>query len=165
MSHQPPAQEVAAAQAAARKWRVPASVQLAQWALESGWGAHEPEGSNNPFGVKARVNGYGVPVDPFVEGATTEVVDGKVQHIAAPFRKFASLEDAFDHHAELLATAKVYAPAMAVVASPNAFAMALTGRYATAPGYGALLIAVMKGSNLYQYDAPPPPTAAVAKAA
>ena len=32
---------IASAQASQRKWRVPASVTIAQWALESGWGAHQ----------------------------------------------------------------------------------------------------------------------------
>ena len=42
---------IAAAQAAQHKWQVPASVSLAQWIIESGWGAHEPAGSNNPIGI------------------------------------------------------------------------------------------------------------------
>jgi flagellum-specific peptidoglycan hydrolase FlgJ len=164
---QPTPDVIAAAQAAARKWRVPASVSLAQWALESSWGRHMPEGSNNPFGIKARLNPNNIPIDPYVDADTSEVLGKQVVHITAPFRKFASLADAFDYHADLLATAHVYANAMAVKAKPDAFAQALTGRYATDPGYGRKLIQVMQGSNLYQYDVstegPQPP--ALAKAA
>jgi flagellum-specific peptidoglycan hydrolase FlgJ len=149
MGKQPPADVIAAAQAGAAKWGVPASVTLAQWALESGWGQHMPPGSNNPFGIKARPG-----VDPAVNAQT-----GKAQQLAQPFRKFASLAEAFDWHAQLLATRQIYQPAMAVRSEPNAFAKALTGRYATQPGYGDMLIAVMKGSNLYQYDAPAAPAA------
>jgi hypothetical protein len=50
-----------AAQATQDRWGVPASVTLAQWALESRYGASMPVGSNNPFGIKA------VSGQPFVE--------------------------------------------------------------------------------------------------
>ena len=42
-----------AAVASRRKWTVPASITIAQWAVESAWGASMPPGSNNPFGIKA----------------------------------------------------------------------------------------------------------------
>jgi flagellum-specific peptidoglycan hydrolase FlgJ len=157
---QPTPDVVAAAQAAARKWGVPASVTLAQWADESGWGQHMPPGSNNPFGMKAPLNKAGVPLTPFVDSATTEVEHGVVVHIEAPFRKFVSLDEAFDAHAELLATAPVYAPAMRVKIDPVAFSRALVGRYATDPDYAKKLLAIMRGSDLYQYDVPPTATAA-----
>jgi hypothetical protein len=73
---------------------------------------------------------------------------------------YPSVAEAFDAHAELLATSHYYFSARAAIpsgiteASANAFANALTGVYATAPNYGASLIAIMKGDNLYQYDAP-----------
>ena len=62
----PPPDIIAAAREAQRKWKIPASISLAQWALESGWGRHMPPGSNNPFGMKAR------PGDPFVTVRTRE---------------------------------------------------------------------------------------------
>src|SRR5206468_4002908 len=43
--------------AAKAKWKVPASISLGQWALESDWGNAMPDGSNNPFGVKATPGG------------------------------------------------------------------------------------------------------------
>ena len=42
-----------AAVASRRRWTVPASVTVAQWAVESAWGGSMPPGSNNPFGIKA----------------------------------------------------------------------------------------------------------------
>jgi flagellum-specific peptidoglycan hydrolase FlgJ len=148
----PPVGVIAAACTGAAKWGVPASVALAQWALESGWGLHMPMDSFNPFGIKARTNPNGVIIDPCVWADTTECIAGKTEHIKAAFRKFPSILAAFDYHDELLATAHVYAKAMAVKDNPNAFANALSGVYATDPDYGAKLIAIMKGSNLYQYD-------------
>ncbi len=144
--HQPPQDVIDAARAAMVKWKIPASVTLAQWALESGWGAHLPAGSCNPFGIKARTG------DPSVTVPTREVVNGQSITIHAAFRKFDSIAEAFDDHGQLLATAGAYASARACIPDAAAFANALTGHYATDPNYGALLNAIMRGSNLFQYD-------------
>ena len=67
----PPPDVVAAARSAQAKWRVPASVSIAQYALESGWGKHIPPGSNNPFGIKALADQPHVTVaTDGVEGST-----------------------------------------------------------------------------------------------
>ena len=149
MSTQPPPEIIAAAQAAQVRWQVPASISIAQWALESAWGASTPPGSNNPFGIKALAG------QPYVNAETREYLHGQWCSIVAAFRQFDSLADAFDAHGELLATKPIYAPAMAA-GSPDAFAAALTGTYATDPHYGQSLVAVMVGSNLYQYDTAAP---------
>ena len=141
-----PADVIAAAQAAHLKWKIPAAVTLAQWALESGWGRHMPQDSNNPFGIKA------APGQPFVEAETREVIHGQTVKVVARFRKFASMNEAFDQHGELLATGRPYANARTVENDANAFADALTGVYATDPGYGSLLKRLMQSHNLYQYD-------------
>ena len=142
----PPQDVIVAAQNSQKKWRVLASVTLAQRALESGWGRHMPPGSFNPFGMKA-ANGQ-----PFVEVSTREVVDGQSVMVVARFRKFASFDEAFDQHGQLLATGRPYQHAMTLVGDPNAFADALTGVYATDPEYGTLLKGLMQSHNLYQYN-------------
>ena len=136
-----PPDVVEAAIASRQKWSVPASVTLAQWAVESAWGAAMPPDSNNPFGIKA------VGTDPAVDAQTREVVSGKDIVIVAKFRKFASISEAFDMHGKLLATNRVYAPAMAKKDDPEAFSDALTGVYATDPQYGATLKYVIKTYN------------------
>lgn len=145
MTHPTP-DVIAAAKAAQAKWHIPASVSLAQWALESGWGAHMPPGSNNPFGIKATTGQLSVTVP------TREVIHGKSVTVNAAFRKFASIADAFDLHAKLLATGTPYGKARATLPDPIAFAHALTGVYATDPKYGDLLTEIIHGSNLTQYD-------------
>lgn len=145
---QPTPEAIAGAQAAEAQWRIPASVTLAQWALESGWGAHMPLGSNNPFGIKA------VPGQAMVLVSTREFEKEKWVTISAPFRKFSSLTQAFYAHAELLATRPQYEPARAALPSIEGFCNALTGVYATDPNYGHLLMQIINGSNLTQYDAP-----------
>jgi len=129
-----------------RRWNVPASITLAQWAVESAWGAAMPPESNNPFGIKALNNQEGV------ESMTREVIAGAPVRIAARFRKFASLAEAFDQHGRLLATAGVYRPAMALVQDPEAFADALTGVYATDPQYGFTLKWVMTNYGFRKFD-------------
>jgi len=125
---------------------VPASVTLAQWAVESDLGTRMPIGSNNPFGIKAG-NGQ-----PFVEAQTREVIGGKNVAVVAKFRKFDSIAQAFDEHGRLLATNPRYARAMSLADNPDAFADALTGVYATDPQYGSALRSFMRKYNLYRYD-------------
>jgi len=153
----PPDAAIAAAQASARAWGVPASVSLAQWALESGWGQYEagcrnapPVVSHNPFGIKA------APGQPSVMILTHEFEAGRMVEVRAAFRIFPSLAAAFDAHARLIATGPVYAPAMRERQDPDAFARALQGRYATDPHYAGKLLALMHGpSDLIRFDLPP----------
>ena len=140
-------QEVADAAIASRnRWSVPASITVAQWAVESAWGASMPPGSNNPFGIKA------VADQPAVENPTREVINGETVVMTAKFRVFDSLSQAFDEHGRLLATAPAYGDAMKVKQDPEAFADALTGVYATDPAYGYTLKWVMQNYGLAQYD-------------
>lgn len=145
----PPDDVIAAAQAGEAKWKIPASVTIAQWALESAWGKHLPSGSNNPFGIKA------VGDQPFVLAKTIEHINGHRELVDAKFRKFDTIADAFDAHNQLLATSPRYANARRFINDPVEFADALTNVYATEPHYGALLNTIIKGANLTQYDTPP----------
>lgn len=112
-----------------RKFRVPASVTLAQWAQESGFGRSSLAlNQNNPFGITAGGDEHG-------------------------FQHFDSIPDAFDAHGRLLATNDHYIAAMRHTNDPNAFADALTGVYAKDPQYGAHLKKLMQKYNLYQFDA------------
>ena len=141
-----PANVIVAAQNSDRRWGVPTSVTLAQWALESNWGSQMPEDSNNPFGIKAVGN------DPFVDTETMERRNGKLVTVRANFKVFNSMNDAFNQHGALLATSPKYRAAMAVKSNPDAFANALTGVYATGENYGGALIHWMKTYNTYKYD-------------
>jgi flagellum-specific peptidoglycan hydrolase FlgJ len=125
---------------------VPASVTVAQWAVESAWGGSMPPSSNNPFGIKATAS------QPSVDSPTREVINGENVTITAKFRVFDSLTQAFDEHGRLLATAPVYKEAMKQAGNPEAFADALTGVYATDPNYGTTLKWVIQNYGLSQYD-------------
>lgn len=149
-----PADVVHAAQAAQAKWHVPASISLAQWALESGWGKHDL-GCFNYFGMKSPCDQNGKPRGRFVTRTTREVdrKTGKDYYVSAPFIAFASAVEAFDRHAKLLATGAAYASARAKLPDVFAFADALTFRYATDPHYGRTLGAIITGAELRRFDA------------
>lgn len=142
----PSPEVVQAAQAAQRKWRVPASASLGQYGLESGWGAHMPGGSANPFGIKARKG------EPSVSAKTSEFVHGRWVRISAPFRKFADLAEAFEAHARLIATVPVYLPAMQALPDLGAFVAKLAAHYATDPHYASSLMHIIDASDLRRFD-------------
>jgi flagellum-specific peptidoglycan hydrolase FlgJ len=152
MGRQPPPDIIHAAQAADTKWHIPASVILAQWALESDWGQKAPRGSNNVFGEKCPVGAAGVTAP------TTEDEGGKVVDINARFRAFLSVADAFDFHAEHLATSHWLIAARKCLPDIATFCVALGGgttqhpSYSTDPEYGSKLMEIIEGSDLTQYD-------------
>jgi flagellum-specific peptidoglycan hydrolase FlgJ len=86
-----------------------------------------PPQSNNPFGMHAAAN------QDFVMGYDW---DASGKRVPTKFRKFQSLQEAFDAHAQLLATGNAYREARKHEDDPGAFADALTGHYATDPQYG-----------------------------
>lgn len=137
---------IRAAQATQRDLGIPASITLAQWAVESAYGARMPAGSNNPFGIKARAG------QPSVLAWTKEEVGGRMVSVQAAFRAFSSLEEAFVEHGRLLAFGRPYEAARKFKNNPDRFAEALTGVYATDSNYGNLLKSIMKSNDLYRFD-------------
>ena len=143
------------AAAAQQRYGVPASVTIAQAIEESAWGQSSLAARyHNLFGIK------GAGPSGSVALPTQEHEDGRWVTVDAQFAVYRNDAESIAGHAELLATSGYYARAMADGANPDAFANDLTGVYATDPGYGAKLIALMKLYNLYQYDTPPAATAA-----
>lgn len=139
-----PDEVIKAARSSQLKWKIPASVSLAQWAVESGWGQHY-SGKNNPFGIK----GKGLH---FVKTREWSKTKGWYW-ITTTFRDYDTIEEAFDDHGRILATLPVYAPARATLPDVLEFVKHLEGTYATAPNYAEVLTGVITGSqNLRQYD-------------
>lgn len=151
---------VPAAQAALRKYGIPASVTLAQWIFESsdpkkGWGQSQLSlEANNYFGVKASHLNAPETYEAF---PTEEYIHGKKTLVKALFEKYFDAADSFEDHARLLATAARYRAAMACRKDPDKFAWFLQrGGYSTAPDYAQMLIRAMHDYDLYQYDTLPP---------
>lgn len=142
---------IAAAQAAQRKYYVPASVTLAQYGLESTYGQHMPVGSNNPFGIKA------VGDQPSVLATTHEVIGGRTVTVKAKFRKFDSIEEAFDAHGALLGNNPLYKPAIEawLSGSLGLGVMLMAKHYASDPHYADELLQIIKSEGFTKYDTLP----------
>lgn len=124
---------------------VPASLTIAQAALESNWGSSGlTQKANNLFGIKG--NG---PAGSIVM-PTTEYRNGSYIKINASFRKYHSWAESVEDHTRLLQN-KRYAAVLHRTGRQAAYAVSAAG-YATDPDYVAKLISLMDKYNLYQYD-------------
>jgi flagellum-specific peptidoglycan hydrolase FlgJ len=152
-----------AAQKAAARWRVPASVTIAQAILESSWGKSLLcQLACNYFGIKHNSNSVG---EPYVEMQTHEFVKGSEETVPADFVRYFDAEESFSAHGYLLATKPRYTPAMKVKDDPFEFAAQLAAcGYSTDPFYASKLNQLILQFRLKQYDAPELPPAAEAAA-
>lgn len=144
-----------AAREAAIRTRVPASITLAQGALESNWGRSLLSvNAKNFFGIKGRGPAGSVTMP------TVEWVGGKPVKVKAAFRAYHSMEESCVDHAELISRAKwkngipIYGDAMKYTGEPRKFAAALEGVYATDPDYAEKLWRLMDEYQLQTHDVP-----------
>ena len=117
---------------------LPAEITVAQWAIESGWGASAP--GNNCFGIKAYP---GCQVQRF---PTHEVIDGESKTLTLEFAAFDSLQACFEKHARLITCGAPYARAWANFAASKDLVSLINEVapvYATDPGYARKLGAVI----------------------
>lgn len=142
------------AQVSQRETGVPASVTLAQAALESDWGKSQlARQGNNFFGIKATKQPGTAGV---IQLPTWEVLSGSNVVVQAGFRAYQSAAESFADHGRFFIENARYAAAMKNIADPNTFARLIhQAGYATDPAYATKLIGLMQKFNLYQYDAPP----------
>lgn len=171
----------AAALATERKYGVPALVTLAQHIWEGGWENKNP--GFNLFGVKA-IGGWTGPKQlqktwevhstpnvkyPRIEKVTqltTGPHAGKYRYECWDwFRKYGSVQEAYEDHAKFLVQNRRYKPAFAVKNDPYAFAKAIAkAGYATDPDYYNKLsgtITQLKKAGLAQPAAPAPSSSPV----
>lgn len=135
-----------AAQECQRKTGIPASLTLAQAALESSWGARAL--GNNLFGIKADPSWKGASV-AFV---THEHEGGKDVQLSDRFRAYSSwLESMVDHARFLLDNPRYAACRRETTGAGWARAVAAAG-YATDPDYAKKLLNIMSARNLAFYD-------------
>lgn len=133
------------AQHSQRVTGVPACVTLAQWALESDYGS-ALSGVNNPFGIKGQ---------PGRLCWTWESVDGKVQHVQAFFKNFATFEEAFAAHAHMLTRKDgFYTGALPWIKQWREYIYHIAGTYATDPQYASKLIHIIETWSLQGFDLP-----------
>lgn len=152
------------AEAAAKAAGIPASYLLAQAALETGWGRHQPKAADgstsyNLFGIKAGSAWQGAKT----VAATTEYVAGRAVRALESFRSYASYGDAFQDFARLLRGNGRYAGALANTGNAEAYAQSLQqAGYATDPRYADKLTRIIEAVNRHAATATPQVAAAAA---
>ncbi len=131
-----------------RQTGVPASVTLAQAALESGWGKSGlSTKANNFFGIK------GEGPAGHVLMPTKEFLNGKWVTVNAKFRKYDSPAGSFADHGKFLRENRRYANAFKFQDNAAQFAREIhKAGYATDPAYSDKLISMIKQYGLERFD-------------
>lgn len=137
--------------ASAKASGVPASVTIAQAALESGWGTSGLAArACNLFGIKANSAWHGETV----EMPTTEYINGKPCKVMAKWRKYPDFAAAIADRAAFLRRNPRYRLAFTGQRTGEDFARQIAAAgYATDPRYAEKLIAVMRQYKLDRLDA------------
>jgi len=132
-----------------RKSGVPASITIAQAALESAWGESGlAKAGNNLFGIKAdsRWRGETLTLN------TREFIKGQWLVVPAKWRKYASWQASIDDHAAFLKGNPRYQPCF-LCQTTEAFARALLkAGYATDPSYADKLLGLIAQHKLLALD-------------
>jgi flagellum-specific peptidoglycan hydrolase FlgJ len=125
----------------------PAALLVAQWALESEWGA-KPAGANNYFGIKKS--------DRHAKACTVtthEVVNGKSIVQQLEFADYDSLEESCHDYAWLITHGAPYRAAWQQYRRDrdlHALIAAVARVYATDPNYARLAAAIARQANVAQ---------------
>lgn len=146
-----------------KKSGILASVSLAQFILESGYGKSElAQNANNCFGMKKSLSGNtwsGSVWDgkSIYTKKTQEEENGQMITITADFRKYAKVEDSIaDHSAYLLGakngSALRYDGLKGCTDYKKAVQIIKDGGYATSSSYVSNLCSIIERWNLTQYD-------------
>ena len=129
-------------------YNLPASVCIAQAAIESGWGRY-CIGGYNYFGRKWGGEGN------YIEKPTYEFVDGEYIQISDKFQDYDSLEDAIRDWCVLMTEEPAYAEALETwhrTWDVEAFIRAMAPVYATDPDYADKIIATIRANDLTRFD-------------
>lgn len=129
------------------RYQVPASVTLAQWALESRWGKNNL-GVSNYFGHTFPATKRFIAPDAFVLRRDVVAKNGVL--LPGPPRKFASyknIAECFDVHGRYLSQSEMYRAAF-YTSTPENFARVIALRYAQDPDYSVKLITIIRRYKL-----------------
>lgn len=124
-----------------------ASVMIAQAMVETGYGSSTL--SNAPYYNLFGVKEYGTAAKVYMP--TQEYLNGQYVTMNEPFRQYSSYAESFAHQASILTSRYQGALKSHTYSYQDATAY-LTGRYATAPNYAAVLNQVIAQYNLTQFD-------------
>ena len=118
---------------------LPAEITVAQWALESGWGASAP--ANNCFGIKSLSW-----LRKHRPSPRWSISTGEQERRVLEFAAFDSIADCFEYHARLITEGKSYAKAWASYLGSRdlqALIADLATIYATDPAYADKLRSIL----------------------
>jgi len=135
------------------KYGIPASITLAQAALESSWGKSGlTTKANNFFGIKDFPNDNW-HAENYV-AYTKEFKKGSYYSLPQPFRKYTTPQGSFNDHANFLLVNQRYGKLFTLPPTDTtAWAKGLkSAGYATDPIYAEKLIGMIDKYNLKQYD-------------
>ena len=147
-----------------KKSGVLASVSLAQFCLESGYGTSELAiNANNCFGMKCSLSGNGWPgstwdgKSKYAKQTGEQKADGQYYTVTAEFRKYGSIADSIADHSAYLVGARNgsklrYAGLRNCTDYKKAFQIIKDGGYATAVDYVSKLCAIVEKWDLTKYD-------------
>lgn len=148
-----------------RKTGILASVSMAQFIIESGYGQSGLSiNANNCFGIKGEPEAYRRSDDSPWDGVSVYSVStkeydyyGNAYYTYANFRKYDCMEDSIADHSRILITSEGdYGPRyQGIVGCTNyreAARIIYYGGYATDPGYVDLICSVIEYWDLTQYD-------------
>lgn len=130
------------------EYNLPASVCIAQAALESGWGRY-CIGNYNYFGRK--YNGWG----DYVVKPTQEYIGGEWTTIYAKFQSYESLEDAIRDWCVLITEEPAYSSALQMWHDTweiGEFVRTLAPVYATDPDYAEKVLSTINANDLMRFD-------------
>ena len=125
----------------------PAALMVAQWALESNWGA-KPVGHANYFGVKAHPQAAQTCMV-----TTHEVVRDEVVQCQQSFADYGSIEDSCQDYVRLITRGAPYRTAWQRYQNDHdlhALIEGVAGRYSTSPQYASLVAAIAGQTNVAQ---------------
>ncbi len=134
------------AQEIQRRYGVPASIAIAQAALESGWGRSAP--GNNLFGIKAGSSWQGGTMNV----ATHEFRNGAMRAETDAFRSYSSTEQSMENYGQFLAGNSRYAGVVGASNAHQATDALQRAGYATAPNYASTLKAIIDSNDLTRFD-------------
>jgi flagellum-specific peptidoglycan hydrolase FlgJ len=127
-------------------WGTPASVLIAQAALETGWGAHVK--GNAYFGIKAEKNYLGQNI----KFSTHEVVSGKSEIQYDNFRAYDNFLEAAEAYGRFLFTTPLFSGAFQFKDDPYEFITFIAPHYATDPRYENKVASMIRANHLARLD-------------
>ena len=139
---------------------LPASVTVAQSALESGYGGSSlSTDERNYFGIKCSSTGFHGSIASGCKSEPTQECDSSGCHsTTASFRVYPSRYESFRDYGSLISTLSRYGPAMAKAGTPDEFIREVArDGWATDPDYADKVLSIMSRYNTYQFDAPSAP--------